>query len=102
MPPTSVFLPRAAYVEKFLRAKSQIKLFVQMLPDAALFFGVYGYDMPETFTFLPDAAILVVSSVGGCSIFAAYGKNMERVHTELPYAAIFTLSRGTLYPLSVK
>ncbi len=61
------------------------------MPDAALFLGAYGKNLPETYTFLPDADILVVSSVGGCYISAAFGKNMERVHTELPDAAIFAL-----------
>jgi hypothetical protein len=102
LPPTCDFWPRPPFVEKFLRAKSQIKLFVQILPDAALFLDVYGENLPETYTFLPDADIFVVSSVRRYYIFAAFGKNMERVHTELPDAAIFTLSSGTLAPLYAK
>jgi hypothetical protein len=48
------------------------------LPDAALILGVYGKNLPENYAFLPDADILVASSVGGFEVFAAFGNNMER------------------------
>jgi hypothetical protein len=83
----------------FYAPNSQVKLFVQNVPHAAVFFGVYGENLPDTFMFLPDAYDFVVSFLWWMFLFAEFGNNMERGHKDLPESAIYCLSSGTLSPL---
>jgi hypothetical protein len=98
-----VFFGRVRHLSRnFYAPNSQVKLFVQNLPHAALFFGVYGENLPDTFIFLPDADVFVVSFLGRMFLFAVFGNNMERGHKDLPESAIYCLSSGTLSPLHQK
>jgi hypothetical protein len=100
---TPVLFCRVGHLSRnFYGPNSQIKHFVQKLPDAALFFGLYVQNLADTFPFLPDSHKFVESLSGGCTFFAAFGKKHERLKRYLPHSAIFSLSSGTLSPLSAQ
>ena len=95
-----MFFGRVRHLSRnFYAPNSQVKLFFQNLPHAAVFFGVYGENLPDTFMFLPDADVFVVSFLGWMFLFAEFGNNMERGHKDLPESSIYCLSSGTLSPL---
>ena len=95
-----MFFGRVRHLSRsFYASNSQVKLFFQNLPHAAVLFGVYGENLPDTFMFLPDADVFVVSFLGRRFLFAEFGNNMERGHKDLPESVIYCISSGTLSPL---
>jgi hypothetical protein len=48
------------------------------LPDAALFFGWHVKNLADTFAFMADSYISVLSHLGGITFFAAFGKKQDQ------------------------
>jgi hypothetical protein len=71
---TGVFCRMGHLSRNFYGLKSQIKVLMPTLPDAASFFDAYVQNLADTYTFWPDSHVFVQVVLRRCSFSAAFGK----------------------------